>query len=209
MKVFALQTPIMNKIKFIINQKIVSEEIDADINKIKFIDFEPPEGFFDGSDLQGAIAVYSPSITFSESGGSATETQQSDSIIRVDQYGFGAPLKNEDNPEGYNSSVREAQKRGQVLTICAFRAIMDRREAEGSPSEGIEKSYGTDLDIGANKYPQSIQKFTPQGATISDRGSCIYRSEFKFKLDEAAINEELGVAFDGSDNIQTDTTNPI
>lgn len=208
MQVFLLETPIMNKIKFIVEQKITDGDIQADINRIAFIDFEPPEGFFDGSDLDGAVAVYAPNIAFSEASGSATEKQNSDSIIRVDNYGFGKPLKDPEDTKKFSNSVREAQNRGQVLVTCSFRAIMDRREAEGSPSEGIEPSYDSGIDVGANKFPVSIQKFTPEGAMTSNRGMCIYRMDTKFNLSESAINEALGVDFAGSDNLESETYNP-
>jgi hypothetical protein len=208
MQVFRLETPIKNKIEFIVGEKITDGEIPAN-SDIKYLDFEPPEGFFNSSDLDGAIAVYAPSVTFSESSGSKTEQQESDSIIRVVSYGFGAPLKDDDDITKYESSVREAQNRAQILITCAFRAVMDRREVAGSPSEGIEPSYDSGIDVGANKFPQSMQKVTPEGAMTTNRGLCIYFQDFKFKLDESAINEELGVAFAGSDNIETDTIDPI
>lgn len=209
MKVFKLQKPIMNKIKMIVDEKITAGIIPMESDNIKYLDFEPSEGFLLREDLDGAVAVFSPGGSFSESSGSKTEQQNSDSLIRVNIYGFGVPLKNEDDPNEYDSSVREAQKRGEALLTCSFRAIMDRREVEGSPSEGIPKSYGTDLDIGSNRFPKPWRKFSPEGAMSSKLGVCIYQQDFEFRLDESAIQEELGVAFDGSENIQTDATDPI
>jgi len=207
MQIFRLEKPIMDKIEFIVNEKITAGEIPAG-SKIKFLDYEPGEGFIGSKNIDGAIAVYSPGISFSEGSGSKTNEQESDSIIRVDSYGFGAPLKNPENEEEYFSSVREAQNRAQILITCGFIGIMDRREVAGSPTEGIEPSFDSGIDIGADKYPVSMQKFTPEGSMTTNRGLCIYRMEFRIKLEESAINEALGVAFDGSDSIDSETYNP-
>lgn len=207
MKIFELETPIRDKIKKIVEDQQTAGNIPAD-DTLLFLDYEPDENFL-GVDLDGAIAVYGSGIDFSESSGSGTERQEGDSRLTVDAYGFGDPVeKSELTPADRFSTVREAQIRAELLITLAYRAIMDRRELKGAPNEGIEKDYGTNLDLGADKFPVSLQKFTPVGTMNSKRGVCIYRFIFKFRMEEKSIDEALGVSYQGLDNFTSDTYNP-
>ena len=207
MKIFQLETPVLKKIKSFVDKSITDGNIPAN-QKIEYLDYEPDEGFLH-SDLDGAVAVFGSSIGFDPSNGSNTEQQENESMLTVVSYGFGDPVpENTDVDSFIYSTVREAQIRAQALITLAYGAIMDRREIQGSPSENIEKAFGSGVDFGADKFPVSLQKFSPMGTMSTRSGVCIYKMIFKFRLEEVTMQEALGVSYAGSDNLDSETYNP-
>lgn len=206
MQLFKLETPVANKISSFIDKYQTAGTIPAN-DVIKVLDFEPEDMFISDS-VDGAIAVYGSQIEFPESRGADTEKQESMSRLTIDCYGFGAPVPNGGDPLDRLPQVREAQIRAEILVSIAYKALVDRREMEGAPDEGIDKQFGSGVDYGVDKYPVSIQKFSPRGAVDSKRGVCVYRMIFKFELEEDAVTEALGVAYEGSDNLYSETYNP-
>ena len=90
----------------------------------------------------------------------------------------------------------------------AYKAIMDRQEIAGNLDKTVDPNFGTDIDTGG-KMPISIQKFSPQGTMATRRGAVIYRSTYKFPdIEEDVPSEPLGNAFQGSDDIDSDTYDP-
>lgn len=207
MELFKLETPITKKIEKTYNERKTEGKIPTN-SVVEFLDFQPDESFIN-ADLDGAIAVYGSEISFSESMGSKTDENETVNILTVDCYGFGAPIpKNQSEPDDRFPSVREAQNRAEVLLTIAYKAIADRREMQGSPSENAPKMFGSGVDVGVDKYPVSVEKFAPIGATEHRQGLCIYRLKFKFELLELKTNEALGLDYAGSDNIESETYNP-
>lgn len=207
MNVFRLEKPILDAIEKFVNARITAGKIPAGTS-IKYLDFEPDEGFVKDADYDGAIAVYGSSIAFSTSSGSTTGDWESDSSLTVDCYGFGDPVTNEDDDTVIDPTVREAQNRAENLTSLAYQAIMDRRQIAGSTTEDIDPQFGSGVDFGADKYPISMQKFAPLGVMNSRKGVCIYRLIFKFGTLEEVTTEELGEAYAGSGSLDSKTYNP-
>lgn len=202
MKIFELETPVMNKIKTVV---LDSVSIPAG-QEILFLDFEPDSGFVSSADYDGAIAVYAQSINFSS--GSTIGTQETDSLLIVDCYGFGDPVPNSEDADLLDPTVKEAQLRAQVLTTLSYKAIMDRQEIAGSLDNTVLKNFGTDINT-SNKMPVSVQKFAPIGTMESRRGAVIYRSTYKFPdIEEDVPTEPLGLDYLGSENLDSETYNP-
>ena len=142
MNAFILEGPILAKIQEFVSEYLTDKGIAADI---VYLDFEPSEGFIDAMDLDGAVCVYASEIGFKPGEGSTTGTQDSTNLINVDVYGYGDPLKDVGLP--WESTLREAQNRAEILTTLSYKAIQDRTE--------IENEFGTGLEF-SHKYPQSI-----------------------------------------------------
>lgn len=208
MEVFKLQQPIASKIKSFVDERDLDPLYKLDSSKVMYFDYQPDEGFVSADIWDGAIAVYASEISFPPSSGSNTEEQSDDSMITIDVYGFGDPVETGVDPNVYSPTVREAQRRAEVLITLAYQAVMDRRELKGSPSENIPKMFGSGVDVGVDKYPVSLRKFENVGTTQSKRGLVAYRLIIKFRLQELTRQEALGVLYDGSDNIESDTFNP-
>ncbi len=208
MKIFELEKPVLDKIKTVVDKAIADGKIPAG-QKILYLEYEPDEGFIYSADYDGTVAVYSNQMNFVS--GSTTGTQETDSMLIVDCYGFGDPVRDGTNPLEIAPTVKEAQLRAQVLTTLAYKAIMDRQEIAGSlptASPVVTKDFGTDIDTG-DKIPVSIVKFSPQGTMETRRGAVIYRSTYNFRNTEEDVpSEPLGVNYVGSDDIKSDTYDP-
>ena len=205
MKIFELKTPILTKIKTVVGQAIIDGKIPAG-QKILYLDYEPDDGYIRSVDYDGAIAVYAAEITFPAGVGSVTGDQNSDNILIIDCYGFGDPIKDDIDPESFAPTTREAELRSEVLTTLVYKAIMDRQEVAGSAT--VEKWFGTDIDA-TDRYPQRIQKFPNMGTMDAMRGICAFRSMYKIEqLVEDVPSEPLGLAYDGADNMTSDTYDP-
>lgn len=206
MKIFELENPVMKKIETVVNKAIADGDIPAG-QKILFMDFEPDQGFVNSANYDGAVAVYAQRIDFPS--GSTTGTQETDSMLIVDCYGFGDPVENDDDADIIDPTVKEAQLRGQVLTTLSYKAIMDRQEISGSlDGTTVPRDFGTDINTG-NKEPVSILKFASMGTMESRRGAVVYRSTYKFPdIEEDVPSEPLGLDYLGSDDILSDTFDP-
>lgn len=197
----------MNKIKKIVDLAIVQGEILAN-QTIEYFDYQPDEGFINADNVDGAVAVYASEITFDPSAGTKTANQDDDSFIVVDCYGFGDPVEDSVDIDTYRPTAREAQIRGETLITLAYQAIMDRREIQGSPSEGIPKMFGSGVKVAADKYPVSLKKSETIGTMESKRGVVIYRLIIKFRVQEVALTEALGELYAGADNLTSEVTDP-
>ena len=209
MKIFELEKPILEKIEKVINAYFDAHTPQIPRNSVIYLDFEPDEGYIHDINYNGAICVYTRSLSFNPAEGSATGTQESGSLLTVDAYGFGDTIPKTETPQLYDPTTKEAQNRAQVFTTLAYRAIMDRAEVIGLPNATppVLKSYGTGIDI-SEKYPQSITKFSPQGTMNSRRGAVLYRCVYSFRIEEEVPTELLGVDFLGSDTWESPTYNP-
>lgn len=185
MKIFTLEKPVLDKIKAVVDAYFTAASITANI---RYMDFEPSEGFVNEKDYDGAIAVFAKEIRFNPASGSSTGTQVPENDLIVDVYGFGDPLKNDD--DDFEPSIKEAQNRGEILTTLCYRAIQDRTENENA--------FGTSI-VFSDKYPKSITKFSPIGGLNSKRGVCVYRSTYQIDIEEQPPTEVLGPDYTGSD----------
>ena len=212
MKIFELQLPVLKKIKKVIEAAPV-DVIPAG-QKVDYLDFEPDKGYIHESVTDGAVAVYSPMITFKSGAASGTENIASDPILRADCYGFGDPVPDDVDPEKPTPTVRQAQIRAQILVDLSIAAVMDNQENAGvkasvtPPIQEVKKWFGTDIDI-TNRIVRSVTKFSPLGAMESKRGSCVYRIDFVFRdLEDPAPNEPLGLPYQGTETLDSPTYNP-
>lgn len=208
MKAFKLQTHALAKIETVCDSYL--ETLPPPTSgawKVLYLDYEPDEMSILYSACDGAIACYAKSVMFPENGGSDTSTQSTVNSIVVDCYGIGDPIKttNPDESFSFGSSVREAQKRAQILSTIVYRAIMDRQENQGS--KDVPKWYNSGLTI-LSRYPASLIKGSPKGNLETKRGICVYRWEFKFNFTEDVPTEPLGLDFAGASSISSETTNP-
>lgn len=207
MNIFQLEKPVLDAIEVFVNARKADGKLPS-AALIKYLDFEPDEGFVRDADYDGAVAVYGSSISFSTSAGSTTGDWESDSMLTVDCYGFGDPVTNEEDNTVTDPTVREAQNRAENLASLTYQAIMDRREIAGAKAEDVDPQFGSGIDFGADKYPISMQKFAPLGVMNSRKGVCIYRLIFKFGTLEEVTTEALGESFSGSDAMDSETYNP-
>jgi hypothetical protein len=185
MKIFTLEKPVLDKIKTVVDAYFTAASITANI---RYMDFEPSEGFVNQKKYDGAVAVYARKLDFVSGQSSVTGTQQSNNYLIVDVYGFGDPLKNDD--DDFEPSIREAQNRGEILTTLSYKAIQDTTE--------INNFFGTGLQF-SDKTPIDTEKFSPVGSLDSQRGTCIYRSRYKIGFEENPPTEVLGPDYTGSD----------
>jgi len=132
MKIFELEKPILDKIEKVVNAYFAAH-VPPITPDILYLDFEPDEGYIHDIDHDGAICVYARSLGFEPARGSETATQESDSLLSVDSYGFGDPLPKNGEIEILHPTTREAQNRAQILSTLSFKAIMDRVEKAGLP----------------------------------------------------------------------------
>ncbi len=210
MKIFELKTPVMDKIKTTVDAYLASiAPAPARPFNFLYLDYEPDEGFIRTLDNDGAVAVYAAEIQFPPGSGSTTGTQDSESQLVVDCYGFGDPIADDQDPNIFKPTTREAENRAQVLTTLSYKAIQDRVEIDGLPNAQPPqlKSFGTDMDID-EKFPLRIQKFPNMGTMDDQRGMCAFRSMYRFKIGEDAPSEPLGPLSDGPQEITTETYNP-
>ena len=208
MKAFLLQPFVLAKIKSVCESYLAT--LTAPTSgawKVSYLDYEPDKLSITSSLFDGAIACYAKTVTFPDGSGSSTGIQSSVNTLVVDCYGFGDPIKttNEDLSYSFGDSVREAQKRAQILATITYRAIMDRRENQGAT--GVPKWYNSNLAI-TDRYPLTISKGSPIGNLETKRGICVYRCEFKFNFDEAVPSEPLGSDYSGASSISSATTDP-
>ena len=194
MNLFKLETPVMEKIKAVVDAYFSDNNItNVDI---LYFDFEPSEMMINDIDADGAVCVYGKKIMFEEGSGSNTGTQDSQNILSIDVYGFGDPLKNENDK--YESTVKSATNRGEILTTLVYKAVQDRTEMQVPSGETTTKAFGTGINL-LEKYPKSIEKFSPEGVISSKRGVAIYRSLYSIKTLEKVPEEQLGPLLTGSD----------
>lgn len=208
MMIFLLQPYVTNKIKSVCNTYLATLPPPASGSwRVAYIDYEPDQGSILSANVDAVIACYGKTVNFPDGSGSSTGIQSTVSTLTVDCYGFGDPIKtvNNDDTYSFGDSVREAQRRAQILATIAYRAIMDRRENQGAP--GVPKWYGSGLQI-ADRYPSTISKGSPIGNLETKRGICVYRAEFSFNFDEAVPSEPLGEAYAGADSIDSEVSNP-
>lgn len=210
MKIFELKTPVMDKIKTTVDAYLASiAPAPARPFNFLYLDYEPDDGFIRTLDFDGAVVVYAAEIQFPPGSGSTTGTQDSDSTLIIDCYGFGDPISDTIDPEKFEPTTREAENRAQVLTTLSYKAIMDRVEIDGLPNSQPPqiKSFGTGMDID-EKFPLRIQKFPNMGTMDDQRGMCAFRSQYTFKIGEDVPSETLGPGFAGPQEITTETFNP-
>lgn len=207
MRIFQFEKPVLDKIEAVVTAYFAAlvPAVLPVSPTVLYLDFEPDEMFIHDTDVDGAVSVYGAEVSFPPGSGSTTGTQDSESTLIIDCYGFGDPIPTDPGETAYYPTVREAHKRAQVLTTLVYKAIMDRQEISGSAT--VPKNFDTGLDID-DKFPQRIQKFPARGTTESRRGVCAYRSQYQFKLGEDVPEEALGLAFDGPDTIDSPTYNP-
>lgn len=203
MRIFEFETPVMEKIKTLVEAREAEGKIPAD-QEIAYLDYEPDQGFIHDADYDGAVAVYGAGGTNIASQSVDGGNQVFDETLRVDLYGFGDPVPKDSDPTQHEPTVKQAQIRAQVLAYLAYNAIMDRQETAGSAV--VEKGFGVDFDY--DLFPVSFTKFSPMGTMKSRRGAVIYRFDFRFNVEEPTITEALGLPFAGSDNIDSETYDP-
>jgi hypothetical protein len=205
MKIFILSPFVLAKIKTVIDAYFTAAGITK--KDVLYLDYEPDQGYVLSQERDGVVAVYGRTIAFSESSGSATGTQETDSTLVVDCYGIGDPINTTVEGENFafDSSVREATRRGQLLMTLAYRAIMDRQEVAGSKT--VPKWYDSNLAIQA-RYPKTFTKGSPIGNMETRRGVCVFRSEYKFVITEDVPSEALGEEYAGISSFENETTYP-
>ena len=169
MKAYGLTEPIKNKIETYVKAYFTAKGITAAMD---FFDYEPSEGMVNTIKKDGAIAVFFKSASFPH--GSNTGTQKSANQLCIDCYGVGRPIKDDDTGL-YAKTVREAQKRSEILTSLSYDAVMDRGEYEGQ--------YDTEIEFD-NKMPTSIERFSPMGPIVDGRGFCMIRTIFQLDFEE-------------------------
>jgi hypothetical protein len=208
MMIYLLQPYVRDKIKSVCDTYLAT--LPAPTSgawKAIYLDYEPDKESILSSDVDAVIACYGKTVTFPDGSGSNTGQQSTVNTLTVDCYGFGDPIKTvaEDESYSFDASVREAQKRAQILATIAYRAIMDRRENQGAT--GIPKWFGSGLTI-LDRYPLTITKGSPIGNIETKRGICVYRAEFRFNFTEAVPSEPLGQDYAGASSITSETTDP-
>lgn len=191
-KANALTTPIATKIKTVVDAFLTAKTLPKNVD---VIDYEPSEMMANTITKDGVIAVYFRKWQYVS--GSTTGTQQGSNELHVDCWGIGDPIKNQESDVAYNKSIREAQKRAEILKTLAYNAIMDRAE--------VVNNFGTAIEIDS-KLPVSSERFSPFGAAHSARGVCLIKNIYKFEIEEDPPTEALGADYSGSDWI-TETYN--
>lgn len=197
MKIFDFQIPVLNKIETVVEKYLTDNALTVNV---EYLDYEPSEGYVRSANVDALIAVYARVIPFDEANMSNTDDQQSENELIVDHYGFGDPIPDDANPLKYESTVRAAQYRGQIMSTLSYRAIMDRAEYENVFGLDPEKYKFT------KKLPRNIQKFSPVGVMDSKRAFCTYRSTFVIGQNEFKVNEPLGLPYAGSNITQEPET---
>ena len=161
-----------------------------------YLDYQPSEMQIDANDSDFVTAIYAQGINFIPGEGSNTGKQTARNQFFVDCYGFGDPLK--DGSDKWESTVKEAQNRAEILTSLVYHTIQDRTQELEQYESGIEWT---------EKEPVSVQKAESIGATKSHRGICVYRFIFTIKIEEDPPQEALGAPYEGSSN-DSPTYNP-
>lgn len=211
MRIFELQNPVKNKIKGFIDNYINSL---TKKQPVKFLNYEPDIGYVssvsegDQDNLKilfsGLIAVYGHIPSFQRGSGSNDGTQNSNSQLIIDCYGFGDKVDPIGDAEE-RTAMEEAQRRAEAFCTLSYKAVMDRSEILGSPF--VDKNFGVSFDI-LEKYPISIQKFPNEGTMDTERGISAYRMMFEFVTEENVPTEPLGPAFSGLESLDSETYNP-
>jgi len=195
LKGFQLEEFISDAIKTVVDTYLASI-IPSQAGKAIYLNYQPSEMQIDANDSNFVTAIYVQDITFPEGTSSNTGTQTGNDQFFVDCHGFGDPLKNESDK--WDSTVKEAQNRAEILASLVYHAVQDRtQELEG---------FGSGLTWD-EKNPVSITKGQPFGTSKTNRGVCIYRFIFTIKIKEDPPTEALGELYSGSEN-DSPTYNP-
>jgi hypothetical protein len=201
MKIFILPKFVSAKIKTVVDPYLASiQTLSTPTWKVQHFDFEPDQGAVFSSSFDGAISCYAKKTAFGS--GTLQGVFDTTNTLIVDCYGFGDVIETETD-NAFFSATREAEKRAQVLSTLAYRAIMDAREVEGAT--GIPKWYDSELDI-QDRIPLSIEKGSPVGAMDSTRAACVYRIMIQFNFKEESTTETLGEDYAGSNTLEMETS---
>lgn len=204
MKIFLLAPFASAKIKSFIDPYIASiQTVTTPLWKVQHFDYEPDQGAVFSSSFDGAVSCYAKKTTFG--GGTLQGVFDTINTLIIDCYGFGDVIET-DTDNSFFAATREAERRAQVLSTLAYRAIMDAREIEGA--EGIPQWYNSALGI-QDRIPQSIEKGSPVGAMDSTRAACVYRIIIQFNFKEESTTEPIGLDYAGSNTLEMETSNPV